>query len=94
MNNFVVCVKMEVFSDRIDEFIPMILKNAKQSLQEEGCMVFDVSRRENIIYLYEVYESEQAFASHLKTEHFLHFDDLSKKMISSKVVETYYRLID
>ncbi len=92
MNSFVVTVKFIVYPDKIDELIPMMIKNAKESLLEDGCSVFDVSKSDNTIFLYEVYKSEQSFKEHLETRHFKEFDKDTKSMIKDKIVETFFML--
>ncbi|MGM0396487.1 MAG: putative quinol monooxygenase [Bacillota bacterium] len=92
MNNFVVTVKFIVYPEKIDEFIPIMMKNARESLFEEGCSVFDVSKMDNTVYLYEVYKSEQSFKEHMETKHFKEFDKITESMIKNKIVETFFMI--
>ena len=88
-----VCVTFDVDSHYLDEFMELMCENAKTSLEEEdGCQQFDVcSNPENAneIFLYEIYDSPDAFQIHLKSQHFQVFDTAVKNMITSKQVKTY-----
>ena len=91
--SFAVCVTFDVDSRDLGEFMELMRENAKTSLEEEdGCQQFDVcSNPENAneIFLYEIYDSPDAFQIHLKSQHFQVFDTAVKNMINSKQVKTY-----
>jgi len=90
---FVVTVTFVIKKDYIDEFEPVMKKQARNSLRNEaGCLRFDVCsdpKDRCRIFLYEVYESGDAFALHLKTKHFLNFDKTVKDWTETKVAETW-----
>jgi autoinducer 2-degrading protein len=90
---FVVTVVFEIFPESVDAFIAKVRGNAAQSLsQEPDCHVFDVCighKMRTNIFLYEVYESEAAFHFHLKTDHFISFDEQVREMVSSKTITFY-----
>ena len=90
MSEFVVVVKFTVDPSRMDEFLPMLKENAKKSLEEPGCKTFDISRNQNDVFLYELYVTEDDFAYHLGTDHFIQFDKATSDMVISKHVGKYY----
>ena len=89
--SFAVCVTFVVKSDSLDEFMQLMCENAKTSLEEEeGCRQFDVCsdpKNPCEIFLYEIYDSPDAFQTHLQSLHFQSFDAAVTNMISSKAVE-------
>ena len=89
---YAVTVTFEIDPERIDEFMPLILANARASLgSEPGCHQFDVCRAksESRVFLYEVYEDSVAFQTHLESAHFLDFDAAVSAMIQNKTVMTF-----
>lgn len=81
-------LKPKVFSS----FMPLMQSNAKVSLEEEGCLQFDIATdplRPEEVFLYELYKDQAAFDQHLASDHFKHFDQATAEMIESKVVQTY-----
>ena len=56
---YVVCVNFEIKPDAIETFMPLMMQQAKNSLDNEtGCKQFDVCVSEqanNQIFLYEIY---------------------------------------
>ncbi|MEP3847044.1 MAG: putative quinol monooxygenase [Paracoccaceae bacterium] len=89
---YVVTVTFEIDPDRIDEFMPLMLANARASRDKEpGCHQFDVCRvkGESRVHLYEVYDNAAAFKAHLASPHFLEFDAAVSAMIQHKAVMTF-----
>lgn len=90
---FVVTVTFQIKPDQFEAFLPLMVQNAEASLTtEDGCRQFDVctdETRPEEVFLYEVYDDEAAFKTHLKTPHFLKFDADVAEMISEKTVKTY-----
>jgi autoinducer 2-degrading protein len=92
---YVVLVNISVKHEYQEMFQEAILGNAGQSLASElDCWVFDVAvnTQGNEFWLYEVYRDQQAFESHLKTEHFLEFDRLTQTWLEAKSIQTFWRL--
>lgn len=92
---YVVLVSITVNTGFGEHFAAAIKANAAQSLSAEpGCWVFDVAADGTgaEFCLYEVYEDKQAFEAHLKSEHFLAFDELTRSWTASKTVKTFERL--
>lgn len=93
---FAVTVQFQIKDGMIDAFLPLMLENAKASLEDEpGCRQFDVCTdpgRPGDVFLYEIYDDAAAFDVHLKTTHFLAFDAQVSTMISQKSVATYSKV--
>ena len=87
---YVVTVSFEIIPGQVDSFLPLIVKNARASRDlEPGCQQFDVCRRGDEVFLYEVYDDRAAFDAHLGTDHFRAFDAEVADMISSKSVTLF-----
>ncbi|MBO6508518.1 MAG: antibiotic biosynthesis monooxygenase [Roseibium sp.] len=90
---YAVTVLFKIKEGRQDEFLPLMIKNARLSLKDEpGCSRFDVCTdpaRPDEVFLYEIYDDAAAFQVHLKTPHFLSFDKQVAGMIADKTVWTY-----
>ena len=92
---FAITVTFEIDAVRLEEFMPLMHANARESVANEpGCLRFDVLQPESsgtvpAVCLYEVYISRQAFDDHLASRHFLHFDTVTKDMIKSKSIQSY-----
>ena len=72
-----------------DHLEALLLRQASDSLaKERHCQRFDVVRLQDqtTFVLYELYRDEDAFRSHLKTDHFLTFDQKSAALVAEKKV--------
>ena len=77
---YVVIVDIHVKPERLDEFLPAMMENARASRRDEpGCLRFDVVQDETDathLILYEIYRDRAAFEEdHLKRPHFLRWRD-------------------
>lgn len=95
MSRFVIYVEFILHDDAVERFMPLMLANARSSLDEEpGCERFDVlhlAGKPQHVVLYEIYRDRAAFQHHLKTAHFLTFNSVTAAMIrEKKVVELDY----
>lgn len=91
MSHYVITVNFRMAPGREDQFMELILENARLSLaNEQGCLVFDVLRPvsgpPDQVLLYEVYRDRAAFEAHLRTPHFLSFDAAVGDLITAKTV--------
>lgn len=88
---YVVTVLFTLDASHRKQFEMLVLKNAADSLQEPGCLRFDVCfTTDNTGYfLYEIYKSLEAFEEHLKTSHFKKFNEASQSFVKSKQIQTY-----
>lgn len=94
---FVVVVTFQIKPGQIDAFLPLMLANAKASLdQEQDCSQFDVcidEEQAETVFLYEVYSNRAAFDLHLASPHFIEFDRAVAPMIETKQVQTFTRVL-
>lgn len=92
---YVVTVKFAIDAAHRERFLPAILANARASLESEiGCKQFDVCVSPDdpcAVFLYELYDSLEAFQAHLSTRHFQEFDAAAAPWIRSKDVAIYER---
>lgn len=92
---FVVTVTFVIKRENLDEFMPVMSRQAHNSLtREQGCLQFDVcqdQKNPERVFLYEVYSDRAAFDAHLQTEHFLGFDKTVGPWTISKVAEQWER---
>ena len=82
-------IKTRVKPGTADAFLAAINANAAASVATEpGCLVFDVSQdRENadVIYLYEIYQDDEAYQAHTRTAHFRDSRPLVEPLIEEQV---------
>lgn len=73
MNAFVVIAEFRVRPERLAEFLVAARDDAEHSVADEpGCRQFDVVQPEGedgTVIFYEVYDSREAFDTHLQTPH-------------------------
>ena len=85
-----VLVDFKVALDRLDDFLPLMRRQAKTSQAlEEGCVQFDVCTDKadpGSVFLYELYTSRAAFDLHLASDHFKDFDSKVAEMVTGKTV--------
>jgi len=90
MGRFVITVDFEVHEGKLAEFMPLMLDNAEKSRTLElGCDRFDVLVPDgggHHVFLYEIYKNKAAFDVHLKTSHFLDFNQRSSPLIKGRSV--------
>ena len=88
----VVCVTFDIRPGRVDEFLPLMQAQARNSLDlEPECHRFDicVSDDRQSIFLYELYTDAEAFATHLASQHFIEFDAATAGFVASKQVRFF-----
>ena len=94
---FAVCVTFTLHPSQRDAFMPLMLDNARTSLETEaGCQQFDVLTdpdRPAEVFLYEIYADAAAFQTHLDSAHFRSFDQAVGHMIAEKIVKTYQDVV-
>jgi (4S)-4-hydroxy-5-phosphonooxypentane-2,3-dione isomerase len=90
---YAVTVLFKINEGRRDQFLPLMIENARLSLQDEpGCHQFDVCTdpaRPDDVFLYEIYDDVAAFKAHLQMPHFKSFDANVSEMIDEKTVWTF-----
>jgi (4S)-4-hydroxy-5-phosphonooxypentane-2,3-dione isomerase len=92
---YVVTVEFDIASAYQAKFMQAMISNAQMSLaKERGCRQFDVCasmKHSEQIFLYECYDSEEAFNLHLASPHFIAFNALTTPWVVGKTVRTYRR---
>ena len=91
MSQFVLFITITLKPGTQETFMPAIKENATASEQSEpGCQKFDVLLPQdgtaNVVYLYEVYDDEAAFATHQSMAHYIQFKDAANDMIENMAV--------
>jgi len=93
---FVLIAELQVKPESVEQFIPLILANAHESVHSEpGCYQFDVTQQEDDptkFALYEVYVDAAAFDAHGKMPHVQEFFAASKDMITGRSARRLNRL--
>jgi (4S)-4-hydroxy-5-phosphonooxypentane-2,3-dione isomerase len=93
MMSYAITVEFILKSGCMAAFRKLIDQNAQNSLDlEPGCRRFDVLvplNKPNTVFLYEIYDDKAAFEAHLKSAHFLTFNQKSSSLVHSKSVVDY-----
>ena len=93
-----VCVDFKIDPASLDVFLPIVRKNASESLANEvGCHQFDISQdplNRTEIFLYELYDDLDAFELHKQASHYLEFTEAVSEMITGKSVRLLQKIND
>ena len=85
---FAVCVDFEIDPASLAAFMPLMQKNAAESLANEvGCHQFDITQdlqNPTKIFLFELYDDAAAFETHKQASHYLKFNDAISGMVDKK----------
>ena len=91
-----VCVDFEIDPESLDAFLPIMQKNASDSLLKEvGCHQFDITQDPQSptkIFLYELYDDATAFEMHKQAGHYLEFNDAISGMVDKKSVRLLQKI--
>ncbi|MEM9910528.1 MAG: putative quinol monooxygenase [Pseudomonadota bacterium] len=92
---FAVTVTFVLKPECFDAFLPLMLANAAKSKElEPGCRQFDVCVGDDqSIFLYEIYDSTEAFEAHLQSEHYKSFDRATAALMETKTVHQFRQVI-
>jgi (4S)-4-hydroxy-5-phosphonooxypentane-2,3-dione isomerase len=89
-------VEFVIYRQHVKAFRDAIVENALASAAvEPGCRQFDVCvdpERDNVFFLYELYDDDAAIAAHLATAHFQHMNTLTQSWVEKKTVLRYDRI--
>jgi (4S)-4-hydroxy-5-phosphonooxypentane-2,3-dione isomerase len=84
---FAVIVKVHIKPENRSEFIEAMLADGRGSVQKESdCLLFNIIEDyadSNLLHLYEVYTSEQAFEQHKQTPHFQTWLETTKEWLAA-----------
>jgi quinol monooxygenase YgiN len=91
---FAITVEFDLVDGAFDAFHRLVSENAALSVEREpGCLRFDVlvpvEAPAARVLLYEIYSSKEAFAFHLKMDHYLSFDQATRAMVRTKTVVNF-----
>jgi len=91
----IITVTLQVKPAHLADFMQAMHANARESLRSEpGCRQFDVCVAlddPHRVFLYEVYYSAEAFQEHLRSPHFLAFNDATAPWLEAKKVGAFAR---
>ena len=91
-----VCVDFEIGPASIAAFLPLMQKNAAESLANEaGCHQFDITQdpqNPTKIFLYELYDDAVAFELHKQASHYLEFNDAISGMVNKKSIRLLQKI--
>lgn len=76
-------ITVEVNPDVRERFLETLLANAALTRKEEGCIIFEVSTKqedENSFLFYEVFRDQAALDAHRKTAHFQKYFDMMQEL--------------
>ncbi|MDX8354118.1 putative quinol monooxygenase [Cognatiyoonia sp. IB215182] len=94
---YAVCVTLTLKPGKADEFMPLMLENARISLRDEpDCHQFSVatnSQEPEAVFLYELYSDSAAFDAHLTSAHFRAFDTATNDLVAERTVHTWDRVL-
>ena len=93
---YVVTVLFTLKPEHTAAFLRAVVRNATTSLAAEpGCRQFDVCvplSQANEVFLYELYDSKDAFDKHLASSHFREFNAETAKWVAAKTVHVLDRV--
>ena len=88
MSQFALFITVTLNPGTEDAFMPIIQENAAASVRDEsGCRVFDVllphGGAKDIVYLYEIYDDDAAFAAHQASPHYKNFKETTGDIVAN-----------
>jgi quinol monooxygenase YgiN len=96
LNMKALIVEFVIHRPHVAAFRDAIVENARASTATEpGCRQFDVCTdplRDNVFFLYEIYDDDAAITSHLAAAHFLRMNALTADWVEKKTVWRYDRI--
>lgn len=90
----IVIVQIQVKEEKLDQFIPAMLKNLRHSLQEPGITQFDFFQDKedhSRFILIEVYKEERDYAQHQQTAHYLEWKATAADMMQGPRTRGIYQ---
>jgi (4S)-4-hydroxy-5-phosphonooxypentane-2,3-dione isomerase len=86
---YINAVDLVIIPSELPKFMEAIKENAANAVKEPGCREFNINvlaNNPNHVFLYEVYDNEDALKAHLQTPHFLKFRDAIQGMVVDRNV--------
>lgn len=90
---YIAAVHVYIKPDRVEDFKALIRPNHEASIQEPGCLRFDVAQSKadpTEFLLWECYVDEAAAAFHKTTRHYLAFKEGTPELMSRERVSDLY----
>lgn len=92
---YVVAVNLVVAPENADRFADRLKRHAENSLTQEGCIGFSVSRdhaEPGSFHLWEVYRDADAFEAHKNADFMAEFREFSAPLLLNRVLATGDRI--
>ncbi len=90
---FAVTVTFVITLEKLDEFIPIMIRQAHNSLPlEQGDLLFSVCQEQENperVFLYEICSDRDTSEAHLETEHFFDFEKTVSPWTVPKVTDRW-----
>jgi (4S)-4-hydroxy-5-phosphonooxypentane-2,3-dione isomerase len=86
---YINAVDLVIAPSDLPKFMEAIKENAANAVKEPGCREFNINvlaDNPNHVFLYEVYDNEDALKAHLQTPHFLKFRAATQGMVVDRNV--------
>ncbi|WP_165064924.1 putative quinol monooxygenase [Paludisphaera rhizosphaerae] len=93
---FVVIANIQVKPECVEAFRAACVENSRGSLQEPGCLRFDVLQQNDDptkFSLYEIYRTPEGFAAHKETTHYAAWAEKAAAMQSGQRSSAKFELI-
>ena len=91
MSDFAIFVTVKLKPGCLAAYMPLIQVDGESALEHEpGCKLFHMFTPEeggDVVYLYEVYGSEEAFKAHQKSPHFTHYAKETEPLITERIIQ-------
>ncbi|OUS37112.1 antibiotic biosynthesis monooxygenase [Rhodobacterales bacterium 56_14_T64] len=84
---YAVTVTFTLNEGRQEDFLPLMIANARASQQEPACRQFDVCTdpdQPDTVFLYELYDDLAGFHAHMETPHFKSLGPKVSDMVADK----------
>jgi autoinducer 2-degrading protein len=96
MQPLVLCVRIKIKPERVEEFMAGVEANGRAARESEpGCLGFDIladpNDRTNVM-LYETYDDEAAFEAHQQTPHFKKYLETAVPCLASRERQFFRRI--
>lgn len=92
----IIIVNVECKMDKIQDFINVTKISQKFTLQEDGCLMYEIFQNNiipNKFTLFEKYKSEDDFIYHKETEHFQEWRNLTYDMMLTPRISSQNTLL-
>jgi quinol monooxygenase YgiN len=96
MSAFAIFVTIKLKPGNFEEYMMHIEHDREGALRDEpGCQLFHILTppdSKDTVYLYEVYDDEEAFDNHQKTPHFVRYVQETEELIAERIIQRLERV--